>query len=91
MFDDGVRYGVDALENFPGNFRIGNLESIRLVERDHQLQGIHRIQTHAARTKQRLVVADFLRADLEHEVLDHQPADVLFDCGCIIHCKIKGG
>jgi hypothetical protein len=28
---------------------------------------------------------------LEHEVFDHQPFDVLFDRGCVIHCKIGSG
>jgi len=88
MFDNRRRHGGDTLKNLARGFGIGNLESIRLVEGHNQLQGVHRIQTNAAGAKQRLVVVDFFRADLEHEILDHQPLDVLFDRCCVIHYKM---
>src|ERR1035437_1328498 len=90
MFGDCGCYGVDTLQNLTRNFGIGDFESIRLVEGHDQLQGIHRIQTQTAGAEQRLVVPDFFRADGEHEVFDHQPSDVLFDCGYVVHYKILG-
>ena len=88
MLDKGGRHGADALENLTRGLGIGNLESIRLVNGHNQLQGVHRIQAQAAGAKQRLVVADFFRTDLEHEVLHHQSFDVLLERGCSIHYKI---
>ena len=48
--------------------------------------GVHGIQPNAAGAKERLVVADFLRTDLEHEVFHHQFSDVLLECD-VIHCQ----
>ena len=89
MLDDRRRNGADGLKNLTRGFGIGNLESIRFVQGDHQLQGVHGIQTDTTGAKQRLVVADFVRADLEHEVLDHQLLDVPFDRRCIVHHKLS--
>lgn len=71
MVGDCCRHGTNALKNLTRGFRIGDLESIRLVEGHYELQRIHRIQTQAAGAEQGLVVFDFLRADLQHEVVHH--------------------
>ena len=88
VFDDGGGDGIDALQNLLRGFGVGDLEAVSFVEGDDELQGVHGIQADAAGAEQRLVVADFFRAELEHEILDHQFSDVLLDCGCVVHCKI---
>ena len=45
---------------------------------DDQLQGIHRIQAQALRSKQRLVIANLFRSDLEHEVFHQHAFDLNF-------------
>ena len=81
VFDDGVGNGIHGLESLFCRFRIGNFEAVRFVQGYDQLQGVHRIQADAAGSEERLGVADFFGTDLKHEVLDHQPPDVLFDLG----------
>ena len=79
------RHGVHAKQNPAGAFGIGNFQSIGLIEGDDQLEGVHGIQAHAAGAKQGLVVGDFFRSNLKHEVFHHEAFNVLFECGCIIH------
>jgi len=50
---------------------IGKFKAVIFFQGDDQLQGIHRIQSQAARPEQRLVIPDFRRADFEHQVI-HQ-------------------
>lgn len=88
MFQNCRRDGGDALKNLPRGFGIGNLEAVGFVQGDNQLEGVHRIQTNAAGAEQRLIIANLFGADLEHEVFDHQPPDVLLDRRYVIHYKM---
>jgi len=87
MPGDGVGHGGYALKGLAGALGIGDLETVLLVERHDQLEGVHRIQSETAGAKECLVVANFFRGDLEHEVRNHKLLDVLFQCRRIIHRK----
>ena len=79
--------GVDAAEHGPRFCGIGNLQPIVFIQRDDQLQRIHGIQAKAAWTKKRLIITNFFRFDLKHEIV-HQHA---FDFGlkhfCVRHVQ----
>ena len=77
MFGDAFSDSLDALEDLAGALGIRDFESILFIECHHQLQGIHRVQTEAARAEKRLLVPNFVRGDLQHQVSDHQLLDVL--------------
>ena len=79
--------GVDALENLLRGGRVRDLESEILVERDDQLKGVNGVETEAARSEQRLIVTDFRDGDLQHQVLDHQLLDCLFQFVHVLHGK----
>ena len=88
MAGDCGRDGIDTLKNLARGLGIGNLELVGLVERHDQLKGVHGIQAEAAGAEEGLVVWDVGRGDLEHEVLHHQPFDVLFKRSRVIHYKM---
>ncbi len=51
----------DVLEDATRGFGVGDFETVSLVQRDDDLQGIHGICAQGSRgAKQRLIVADFL-------------------------------
>src|SRR5438105_799036 len=56
---DGFGDGIDVAEDLFGGGGISDFEAEIFVERNHQLQGINRIESHAARAEERLVVPDF--------------------------------
>jgi len=72
MFGNGFGHGCHILEDLAGIFGIADLKLVLLVKSHDQLEGVHRIQTKAVRSEQRLLVADLFRGDLQHEVFDHQ-------------------
>jgi len=80
---DGCRDGRDGMQCFARDGGIGNLNAVMFVQRDDQLEGVHGVQTEAAWSEERLVVANFLRSDLQQQVFDQQA----FDLGL----KIRGG
>ena len=78
MFRDGGGEGLDAAEDFLGNGLVGDLEPVMFIERDHQLEGINRVEAEPAGAEKRLLIADLRGGHLEHEVLHHHAFDVLF-------------
>ena len=54
---------MNALQNLFGRLGIVNFKAEFFVERHDNLQCVHRIQTHAIRAKERLLIADFLRGE----------------------------
>jgi hypothetical protein len=55
------------------------LPHVLSAARVNWLEGIHRIQAEAAGAEKGLLVVNLFCPDLQHEVLDHQPFDVLFE------------
>lgn len=84
MFSHGCRHGVHAVQDMARGLGIADFKAVGLIQGHDQLEGIHGIQADAARAEQRLVITDLFRADLKHEVFDHEPLDVLFE-RCIFH------
>ena len=78
-------HGSYALEDSASAFGIRDLEPILLVERDDQLESIHGVEAQAAGAEERLLIADFVGGDLQHEVLDHHLLDIPFECPVRIH------
>jgi len=79
--------GVDGLQDFPRDFHVGKFQAEINFQRDDELQRVHRVQSQAVRSKQRLVIADFLRADLEHEIFHQHPFDLALEFRWIVHAK----
>lgn len=91
---DGCRDGRDGMHCFSRDGGIGNLKAVMFVQRDDQLEGVHGVQTETARPEERLVVANFLRSDLQHQVFDQQAFDLGFKIrgsihGCVRVCVFK--
>ena len=80
MPDDGLGNGVDTLQNLLRGFRVLDFQAECFVERHDDLQGVHRIQPDAAGAEQRLLVANLLRRELQHEVFNEQFFDFEFEC-----------
>lgn len=87
VFGHRRRDGIHVLENLARLFGILNLKAKMLIQRDHQLEGVHGIQSKAIRPEERLAVTDFLRTDLEHKVFYDQSLDVSFELCRRVHCK----
>jgi len=71
----------DCVHRFSGDGGVGYLDSIAFVQRDDQLEGVHGVQSETGRPEERLVVADFLRGDLQHKVFDQEIFDLGFEFG----------
>lgn len=78
MFNGGDD-GIDAVNDLSRGFRVGNFQAVVFIERHHHLERIHGIQPQAAGTKERLVVFDFIRRILQHEVFHQHAFDLLFE------------
>src|ERR1017187_1579342 len=85
FFLNGLGNRIDVLQNQFGGGGVRNLQLESFVEGDNELQRVHGIETEAAGTEQRLVIADFSRRDLKHEVFDHQCFDFFFQCARVFH------
>jgi len=55
---------------------VRDFQAVILVQRDDELQASTESQPQAARPEERLVVANFFRGDLEHEVPDQHGFDL---------------
>jgi hypothetical protein len=78
MCFNGCGHGVNGLEDTLGDFGIGDFETVVFVEADNKLQGVNRVETQAIRPEQDLVVANFIGANLKHQVVDHHSFDLRF-------------
>ena len=72
---------VTVCSVFSRDGRVGNLYAVAFVQRHDQFQGIYRVQSQAARPEERLLVAYFLRCDLQHQVFDQKAFDLVFSFG----------
>ena len=88
MPGNGFGHGGCALKDLAGKLGIGDLEPVVLIERHDQLEGVHCIQSEAPGAEQHLLVANFLRGDLQHQVFNYQPLNVLFQCRRIVHLRM---
>jgi len=79
MVFDGSGDGVDAVNDLPRRLRVGDLQAVVFIERDHNLERVHRIQPQTAWPEERLVVSDFLRRVLKHEVFHQHAFDLPFE------------
>ena len=82
---DGLSPGIDAVENGPGSFRVGNLQTVVLVQSDNQLECIHGIEPEAAGAEKGLFIADFFGGNLEHAILHEHFFDFAPQSGGIVH------
>ena len=67
---------VDVTHDFLRPLGIGNFQAVIFFQGDDQLQRVHRIQPQAARPEQRLVIPDFRRTDLEHQIFNQHLFDL---------------
>lgn len=79
MCGHGRGHGVHAVQDSFGPVGIGDFEPVGFIQGHDQLEGVHGIQTDAAWAEQWLGIGDVVWADLEHEVLDHQAFNFLFE------------
>lgn len=76
---DGGRHGVDGTQHTLGDFGVGDLEPVVLVQAHDELERVDRVEPETVRAKQHLVIANFLGADLKHQVVDEHPFDLRFE------------
>ena len=79
MVFDGGGDAVDAVNDLPRGLGVGNFQAVIFIERDHDLERVHRIQSQTARTEERLVVSDFICRVLKHEVFHQHAFDLPFE------------
>lgn len=88
---DGLRDGRDGTHRFSRDGGVGNLNAVAFVQRDDQFEGVHGVQSQTARSEERLVVANFLRSDLQHEVFDQEAFDLGYKLGGCVHGGVAVG
>ena len=90
MGGDSRCHGIHTEKRALGGFGIGDFQPVCFVEGDDELKGIYGVQADASWAEQRLVIRDFLRFKLQHEIFHHEPFDVLLEGCCIFHFKTVG-
>ena len=79
MMFNGGDDGIDAVNDLSRGFRVGNFQAVIFIERNHHLERVHRIQSQAAGAEERLVVFDFIRRVLKHEIFHQHAFDLPFE------------
>jgi len=88
MSFDRRRDTGDVAHLFSRHGGVGNLKSVALVQRDDELEGIHRIQSETAGPEEWLVVSNFLRSNLQHEVFYQEIFYLVFKFVCCVHSYV---
>ena len=85
FFENVVVNCIYAPKRFPSYIRAGHADSERFFHAYRKLEGIDGIQAESIWTEKWQVIADLLRSDLQHQVLDKH----LLDLGAQIRLRHK--
>lgn len=76
IFLDELGETFHVLKRFPCRFRIGNGHAEVFFDCDRKFEGVDGIQSQPLRTEQLGGGSDFLGRNFEHQMLDHDLADL---------------
>ena len=70
-----------------GNGHVSNVAYVQWMQdiAVEHYASIHGVEAQAARAEERLLIADFIGSDLQHEVLDHHLLDLPIECPVRFH------